>query len=287
MIRDGRRVGSDKAGRLSHDRVVQLMVGGSVDEGHRPSRRSVGKPILTVERLTRRGYFEDVSFELRTGEILTITGLVGAGRTELLRCIFGVDNYDSGSVKVEGQSLARRSPLHAVRAGLSLVPEDRRDQALVGGMSVLENLTLATLDKNCRLGFVSSRREQAIATQQSDRLQIKAASLRVPVATLSGGNQQKVVIGRWLARHPRVLILDEPTKGIDVEAKAEIHRIVAELAEAGVAILIVTSELPEVLLLSDRALVMRAGRIAGSLEGDDLTSQRVMTLAAQAKNGKE
>jgi ABC-type sugar transport system ATPase subunit len=279
VLRDGRLVGTAPADELDPRTVVRMMVGEEVFE--RPlEARPIGEPLLEVQNLSRTGILRDVSFALRAGEVVTISGLVGAGRTELVRCIFGVDGYDSGQVLVGGKPLPRKSPPAAIAAGLGFVPEDRREQGLVELLSVMANLSLGVLDKVAPRRILSRRIERGIASTQIKAMNIKAASPTVRVSTLSGGNQQKVVIGRWLARQPRVLIMDEPTKGIDVGAKAEIHKLIGQLAEAGMAVLMVTSELPEVLLLSDRTLVMRGGRIVGVLDRSEISKESVMSLAA-------
>jgi ABC-type sugar transport system ATPase subunit len=279
VLRDGRLVATAPADELDPRTVVRMMVGEEVSE--RPlEERPIGEPRLEVRNLSRAGALTDISFALRAGEVVTISGLVGAGRTELVRCIFGVDGYESGQVFVDGRPLPKKSSSAAIAAGLGFVPEDRREQGLVELLSVMANLSLGVLDKIAPHRILSRRIERDIAAEQAKAMNIKAASPTVRVSTLSGGNQQKVVIGRWLARQPSVLILDEPTKGIDVGAKAEIHRLIGQLAEAGVAVLMVTSELPEVLLLSDRTLVMRGGRIVGSLARSEISKESVMSLAA-------
>jgi ribose transport system ATP-binding protein len=222
---------------------------------------------------------DDISFEVRAGEIVTLAGLVGAGRTELASCIFGVDPYESGSVELAGQTIQPGNPRSAIQAGIGLVPEDRRHQALVTNLSVSTNATLAVLDRIAPAGFISKRLEEAAVSTATRSVAVKMASTDVPISTLSGGNQQKVVLGRWLARQPKLLILDEPTKGIDIGAKAEISELVIKLASAGTAILLISSEMPEVLSLSDRVLVMRSGRIVGELDRSTLTPEAVIALA--------
>jgi ribose transport system ATP-binding protein len=278
VIRDGRVITTRPAGELSIDEVVRLMVGEDV-EISRPPRPLPGRPVLSVRHLTRAGEFDDVSFDVRAGEVVTIGGLVGAGRTELARSIFGIDGYDSGEILVDGVRL-RPGANRAIEAGIGFVPEDRRRQGIVPLMSVRENVTLGVLDKVFAGGLLRGRHERRVAEEQMTALQVRAASADVPAGTLSGGNQQKLIIGRWLARDPRVLILDEPTKGIDIGAKAEIHRLIWRLSDAGVAVLVVTSDLDELLLLADRTLVMRAGRFVGELADDDIRRDAVMAYAA-------
>ena len=216
---------------------------------------------------------------MRAGEIVGLSGLVGAGRSELASCIFGIDPYDSGSVTVGGISVPPNQPKAAIDAGIGLVPEDRRKQALVTLLSVGTNITLGVLDQISPRGILSSMKEQIIVDREIKALAVKTSSANARVSTLSGGNQQKVVLGRWLARKPKLLILDEPTKGVDVGAKAEISELVIRLAQGGMAILLISSELPEILALSDRALVMRSGRLVANIPRADLDSESIMALA--------
>ena len=278
VLRDGRFVGTRPAAELDHEKVIRMMVGRGVHTVT-TSSRDPGKIVLEVNNLTRMGVVEDVSLKVRAGEIVTLAGLVGAGRTELVNCIFGIDAYESGEVLVEGKKLAGGDTTAAIEAGIGLVPEDRRSQGLVGNLSVVANATLAVLDRIAPAGFIHPDKEAEAFAKATGPVSVKMASPDVPISTLSGGNQQKVVIGRWLVRNPRLLILDEPTKGIDVGAKAEISEIVVRLASEGTAILLASSEMPEVLALSDRVLVMRSGRIAGELARKSITPEAVMNLA--------
>ena len=278
VLRDGRLVGSKPAAELDHDAVIRMMVGRDVEE---VTTQSVapGPVVLKVEGLSRAGVIDNVSFEVRAGEIVTLAGLVGAGRSEVVNAIFGADSFDAGSVFVGGVALPPGDPTAAMEAGIGYIPEDRRRLALVASMSVRSNATLAMLKAVSPQWLIRPALEDRIMDKAVRTLSVRMASADVPIATLSGGNQQKVVIARWLAREPKLLILDEPTKGIDVGAKAEISEIIVRLAAEGRAILLVSSELPEVLALSDRVLVMRAGRIAGEIDRASLTAERVMTLA--------
>jgi ribose transport system ATP-binding protein len=220
-----------------------------------------------------------LDFALQGGEIVGIAGLVGAGRTELLRVLFGIEKRRGGEVRLAGRVLELPSPLDAIRAGLALVPEDRKLQGVILEMAVRENTTLASLWREQRAGFLNKKRETEIAERMTRQLNVKTPTLRQCVQFLSGGNQQKVVLAKWLALEPRVLLLDEPTRGIDVGAKQEIYRLMEDLAERGVAILFVSSEMEEILRMSDRALVMHQGRLAGELERAALTEEAVMALA--------
>lgn len=278
VFRDGRYVATVPATGLGAQDIVQMMVGREVKDAPIPTR-TIGETVLTVRHLTRTGTFHDVSFEIRRGEIVTFAGIAGAGRTEVVQAVFGADKYDSGTVEVEGRRVRRGDVTSAIAAGLGLVPEERHLQGLVDQMSVGDNMTLAVLKRVAPGGWLSGAREAAISKRYTKEMSIKATSPDVRISTLSGGNQQKVLIARWLARGPKVLILDEPTKGVDVGAKAEIHALIGQLAEAGMAIILVTSELPEVLLLSDRVLVMRQGRIVAELAKNDITQESVMTPA--------
>jgi ABC-type sugar transport system ATPase subunit len=278
VLRDGRLVGSKPANELNTDDVVQMMVGRSV-EAVRSSAHEHGAPMLKVRNLSRIGVIDDITFDVHMGEIVTLAGLVGAGRTETANCIFGVDPVDGGTVEIAGKILPGGDPRAAIAAGMGLVPEDRRNQALIANLSVSVNATLAVLDTIAPRGFISSEREDEALALATRSVAVSMASADAPISTLSGGNQQKIVLGRWLACNPKLLILDEPTKGIDIGAKAEISEIILRLAREGTAILLVTSEMPEVLSLSDRVLVMRTGRIVGEIDRKELTPQAVISLA--------
>ena len=278
VLRDGRLVGTRPISELDHDKVIRMMVGREVRETIAQSR-PIGDVVLSVRHLNRASLLDDISFEVRAGEIVGMSGLVGAGRSELAACIFGIDPYDSGAVEIAGVQIAPNDPKAAIEAGIGLVPEDRRRQALVSLLSVRTNITLSLLERVKRWGFLSITHEEEIAAREMKALAVKAPSSRTRVSTLSGGNQQKVVLARWLARNPKVLILDEPTKGIDVGAKSEISELILRLARGGMGILLISSELPEILALSDRVLVMRSGRIAASLPRVEATSETIMSYA--------
>ncbi|MEU7159408.1 sugar ABC transporter ATP-binding protein [Streptomyces chrestomyceticus] len=290
VLRDGRSVAEVPAG-TDEDELIRLMVGRDIAEQY-PRQRpdEPGAPLLRVRGLTRHGsdgtpVFEDVGFEVRAGEVVGLAGLVGAGRTEVARAVFGVDRYDAGSVEVDGKALAPGDVRAAMRAGLGLVPEDRKGQGLVLDASLQDNLTLARLDRDTRAGLVDRRGQRRAAAEVADRLKVRMSGLGQHARTLSGGNQQKVVIGKWLLAGTRLLILDEPTRGIDVGAKVEIYQLVNELTAAGRAVLMISSDLPEVLGMSDRVLVMAQGRLAGELSGDEATQDAVMELAVRSDGG--
>ncbi|MEY2484574.1 MAG: ribose transport system ATP-binding protein [Verrucomicrobiota bacterium] len=278
VLRDSKFVGSRPAAELDHAKVIKMMVGRDVAEVT-TSGREPGKVVLDVKNLTRVGILQNVSFNVRAGEIVTLAGLVGAGRSEVANCVFGIDPYDEGEVRLCGKLVPPNDPTAAIQAGMGLLPEDRRRQALVAQLSVGTNTTLAVLDLIAPRWVILKERESKIIRDAQNSLAIKMASQTVRVSTLSGGNQQKVVLARWLARKPSLLILDEPTKGVDIGAKAEISQIIVRLVEQGTAILLVSSELPEVLGLSDRVLVMRSGRIAGEISRGSLSQELIMKYA--------
>ncbi|HEY8374506.1 MAG TPA: sugar ABC transporter ATP-binding protein [Pseudonocardiaceae bacterium] len=281
VLRDGRSVGVLPGG-ASEDEMVRLMVGRSIDEQYPRRRTEPGEVLLRVRGLTRHGVFRDVSFEVRAGEVLGVAGLVGAGRTEVMRAIFGVDPYDSGTVEIAGRRVPGGDVRAVMRAGLGLVPEDRKGQGLVLTSGVGENLGLVTLRRATTAGWVDRRGQARRAAEMANRLRVKHARLDQPVRELSGGNQQKVAIGKWLLADPAVLILDEPTRGVDVGAKVEIYELINQMTAAGRAVVLVSSDLPEVIGMSDRIVVMAAGRVAGELDvagSGGVTQDEVMALA--------
>ncbi|WP_447004085.1 sugar ABC transporter ATP-binding protein [Saccharothrix isguenensis] len=279
VMRDGALVSTDPVSDLTVDQVVRRMVGRDVSTLFPKEEVEPGDVVLEVAGLTRNGVFADIGFSVRAGEIVALAGLVGAGRSEVVRAVFGIDRYDSGEVRVGGERLPGGSPAAAVASGVALVPEDRRQQGLVMEMSIERNATLSRLKPLARLGFLSGRGERRAAREWTERLRVKYGRLSDAVGTLSGGNQQKVVLAKWLATAPRLLIVDEPTRGIDVGTKAEVHRLLSRLAAEGVAVLMVSSELPEVLGMADRVLVVHEGRITASLTRDEATEESVMFAA--------
>jgi rhamnose transport system ATP-binding protein len=279
VLRDGAWVSTDATAELSPDDVIRRMVGREVSALYPKQETSIGEPVLEVEHLSRTGVFDDISFSVRRGEIVALAGLVGAGRSEVVRAVFGVDSYDAGSVRVDARPLRPGRPAAAMRAGLALVPEDRRQQGLVMELSVERNANLTRRWALSRVGWLSRSHERGSAETWTSKLRVKAPRITAPVSTLSGGNQQKVVLAKWLATEPRVLIVDEPTRGIDVGTKAEVHRLLTELAGEGVAVLMVSSELPEVLGMADRVLVMHEGRLTAELGRDDADEESVMYAA--------
>ncbi|TDD05831.1 sugar ABC transporter ATP-binding protein [Nonomuraea deserti] len=278
-LRDGAWIASEPVDGLTHDDLIRRMVGREVATLFPKEEAAVGEVALKVERLTREGVFTDVSFEVRRGEIVALAGLVGAGRSEVARAVFGIDRWDAGSVTVDGATLPAGSPTAAMNAGLALVPEDRRQQGLVMDLSIERNIGLTGLRELRRGPTISRRAERDRARDWALRLQLKFARLADGVGVLSGGNQQKVVLAKWLATEPSVLIVDEPTRGIDVGTKAEVHRLLSELAGQGIAVLMISSELPEVLGMADRVLVMHEGRLAAEIPRAEATEESVMSAA--------
>jgi rhamnose transport system ATP-binding protein len=280
VMRDGRSVMSREAAGLTSDELVRAMVGRDLEQRKVLDRGASGDVVLAVNRLTREGKFVDISFEIRAGEIVGLAGIVGAGRTEIAESIFGIDRYDAGSVAVQGHTLRRASPTAAMRAGIALVPEDRRQHGLVMEESIERNVVLASLASITRHGLTAVGVSRERASSWLERLQVKYGRLSDSVSTLSGGNQQKVVLAKWLSRKPTVMIVDEPTRGIDVGTKAEVHRLLEDLAAEGVAVLVISSELPEMLLLADRILVIREGRLVEEIARAEATEENIVAAAA-------
>jgi rhamnose transport system ATP-binding protein len=285
IMRDGRFVRTAAAGDITVDEVIRSMVGRDLDVLFPKTQAPVGEVVLQVEQLSREGVLHDISFSVRRGEIVALAGLVGAGRSEVARAIFGIDRRSAGVVTVRGQVLPNGSPLAAMAAGVALVPEDRRQQGLVMDLGIDRNVALASLARLSRFGLISRTRERDMAADWANRLQLKFGRLTNAVSTLSGGNQQKVVLSKWLARDPALLIIDEPTRGIDVGTKAEVHRILDGLVAGGLAVLMISSELPEVLGMADRILVMREGRITAELSRAEADEDQVMRAATGQLKG--
>ena len=281
VLRDGQHVVTMPITQTHEEELIQLMVGRAWRKFF-PEHldRIVGQERLRVDGLSSPGKFQDVSFTLHSGEILGMAGLVGAGRSEVALGIFGIDTRTTGRIYVEGREASVRCPRDAMALSIGLVSEDRKLQGLVLGMGCGDNITLSSLDRLSRYGIIRLEQERGLVANFFSKLGIKAASPQIPAQMLSGGNQQKLVLAKWLARQCRILILDEPTRGVDVGAKAEIHQLIDELAAAGHAILMISSELPEVLNLSTRVMIMRDGRLAGMLSRSEATQERVMQLMA-------
>lgn len=281
VIRDGEYVGTRDSATSTNDELIAMMVGRKLTNYY---TRTFGNPkekVLEVKDLSTGKLLKDVSFHLYSGEILGFAGLVGAGRSEVMRCIFGIDPFDSGEIHIHGKKVSINNPQDATRMGIALVPENRKREALFPEQSVMFNITIKALGEFIRGVRVDHIKEKNITTEFVDKMAIRTPTLNQIVGNLSGGNQQKVIIGRWLATNPRILILDEPTRGVDVGAKAEIYSIMNELVKDGVAIIMISSELPEVINMSDRVVVMSNGRITGCLSREGLTQEEIMHHATQ------
>ena len=282
VIRDGAYVGTKKTSETSPNELVAMMVGRDLESFYARDYCDMDKAevALEVKNLSQTGVFEDISFSVHKGEILGFSGLVGAGRSEIMEAIFGATRLTSGEVILGGKPVHFKNPMQAIKAGIALVPEDRKKQGLVLGNSVAFNLTLSSLRFYMNGIAISERKRGEVIDHYSQRLRIKAASPEIEAGSLSGGNQQKVVLGKWLATKPDVLILDEPTRGVDVNAKFEIYTVINELAKEGIAIIMVSSELPEIINMCDNVCVVRAGRLVKKLSKDELSQEEIMKYAA-------
>ncbi len=280
VLRDGKLIATHLASQVTTEQVIREMVGREVDEFFAKTTASLGEMVARVENLGRTGVFSGINFDVRQGEVLGFAGLVGSRRTDVGLALFGIEPADEGRIMLEGEEVRIRSPKQALALGVAYMSEDRRQLGLVLPMSITTNITLPTLKSYLNgLGLVQKQKEKSVAQKFKERLSIRTPSLETPVAQLSGGNQQKVMLAKWLNAGPRLLILDEPTRGIDVGAKAEVHQLVDELAEQGLAIIVISSDLPEVLAMSDRILVMREGRQMGIFSRDEATQEVIMTAA--------
>ena len=280
IMRDGEVVGESDPKTTTHDEIIRLMVGRPLQVlFEKPEQPAIGSVVLEAQHLSRAGHFEDISFTLRAGEIVGLAGLVGAGRSDVAQALFGIARADSGAVLIDGKPIRFRNPREAMAHGFAYVPEDRQHQGLLMPMSVSKNMSLPMLPQLAQLGWLRERRERQAAQDYVEQLRIVLRQVEQPVAELSGGNQQKVVLSKWLMTKPRLVIFDEPTRGIDVGAKAEVHRLMGALAGQGIAILMISSELPEVLAMSNRVLVMREGRLVAEFGRRELSAERVMAAA--------
>ncbi|MBT9386202.1 sugar ABC transporter ATP-binding protein [Pseudooceanicola sp. CBS1P-1] len=280
VFRDGQFVGQGLMRDVDEGDLVRMMVGRSVDQIFPKRAARIGEEVLKVVGYAHPTEFEDINFTLRRGEILGFYGLVGAGRSEFMQSLIGITRPSKGAVKLDGKIKVIRSPAEAISAGIVYVPEDRGKQGAILDMPIFQNVTLPSLGQTSKRGFTRMAEEFALARHYTERLDLRAASLDTRVGALSGGNQQKVVIAKWLATQPKVIILDEPTKGIDIGSKAAVHDFMSELAAEGLSVIMVSSEIPEILGMSDRVIVMREGRIAAELEGDALTPETLVRHAA-------
>lgn len=279
VMRDGQTISSRPTEETNMDQIVGDMVGRVMSEYY-PARTNVpGDEIFRVEGFTQPGVFRDISFNLRKGEILGVAGLMGAGRTEIMRAIFGVDPHESGKLYFEGKEIHIKNPRDAIRQGFGFITENRKTEGLILDFSIERNIALPSEERLAQSHVINDRKEFDFSSELSKRLGVKAQDINLPASTLSGGNQQKVVIAKWVGMHPKLLILDEPTRGIDIGAKKDIYDLMNELTAKGVSIIMVSSELPEVIGMSDRILVIHEGRAAGIVEHKDATQTRIMTLA--------
>jgi len=285
VLRDGAHRGTLVTAETDEDAVTRLMIGRSLERDRTAKSHEFGEVALEVEGLTVEGLFEDIGFTIRRGEVVGMYGLIGAGRSEIAETLFGLRRPDRGRIRLEGEDLRISSPTEAVARGIALVPESRKEQGLVLSMNCRDNITLAQLAEVSRGGVLDQRRELAIFERYRERLDIKTPNWAQKVLNLSGGNQQKIVIGKWLSTHPTLLILDEPTRGIDVGSKAEIHSLIKELARSGYAVLVISSEMPEVLGVSTRVLALYHGRITGDFDADTVTEDQLV-LAITGQTGE-
>ncbi|WP_331376726.1 sugar ABC transporter ATP-binding protein [Sinorhizobium chiapasense] len=282
VFRDGKYIGTHASSNVTRDDIIRMMVGREITQMFPKEEVPIGDVVLSVKDLTLDGVFRDVSFDVRAGEILGVAGLVGSGRSNVAETLFGVTPASSGTLAIDGKEVVIDDPNTAIRHRMAFLTEDRKDTGCLLILDILENMQIAVLqDKFVKRGFVSEKAITAACEEMSRKLRVKTPNLQERIENLSGGNQQKVLIGRWLLTNPRILILDEPTRGIDVGAKAEIHRLVTELARNGVAVIMISSEMPEVLGMSDRIMVMHEGRVTGFLDRAEATQIKVMELAAR------
>ncbi len=279
VLRDGKYIGEGHVAESSVDAIIRMMVGRSLDQMFPKSDSVIGETVLSVKQLSQTGFFHDISFDLRKGEILGFFGLIGAGRSEVMRTIFGIDKASRGHIELNGKKVSITNPRSAMKHGIAFVPEDRQTQGIILQMSLTKNITLPQIQNIAKASVLNSRVERRIAREAGEQMEIKAAGYHVDADTLSGGNQQKVVLAKWLATNPDILILDEPTKGIDVATKAAVHEFVSAMAARGLAVILVSSELPEVMGMSDRIIVMHEGHITARIEAKDADTDEIMKAA--------
>jgi rhamnose transport system ATP-binding protein len=279
VLRDGRYIGEGTVAETEVDDIVRMMVGRSLDQMFPKTEVQVGETILKIEGLSKTGIFKDISFDLHRGEILGFFGLVGAGRSEVMQAVFGIDTATSGKIEINGMELSITSPPVAMDSGIAYVPEDRQNQGTILDMSIQDNITLPIIDRLARHSFLNFQKEGEITREFGGRMEIKTSGWNQPVNSLSGGNQQKVVLAKWLATHPEILIMDEPTKGIDVATKARVHEFISQLAAEGLAIILISSEIPEILGMADRIVVMHEGKITACVDRNEADSETLVKAA--------
>ena len=286
VFRDGKHIATREAKEFTVNQIVELMVGREMSKVYPESHTTIGEEIFRVEGFNSKGKFKDINFSLREGEILGIAGLMGAGRTEIVRAIFGMDKKDSGRIFMKGEEIQIDEVKDAIKHGIDMLSEDRRKYGLITSRNMKENISLVALRHTYNKKWLDLKREQRDVTEIIERLNIKPHNMKAIVQNLSGGNQQKVVLGKWLLSQPKILILDEPTRGIDVGAKHEIYKIMRELTEQGVSVIMISSELPELLGMSDRVIVIRNGRISGELSKKELSPVSIMSFATGGDHEK-
>lgn len=279
VVRDGSWILTKPASELTEDEIITNMVGRKVDNLYPKNHAKKGDIVLDVRNLSRSGVFEDISFHVRSGEIVGFSGLVGAGRSEVMRAVFGLDPHDGGEIRIYGQNVQIKRAGDGIKNGIAMVSEDRRVEGIIPIRSIRENISLTFIRQFAKLSLINKKRETEKADMLMKKLKVRAASPTQEIRTLSGGNQQKAILAKWLMGDTKILILDEPTRGIDVGSKAEIHQLMCDCAEEGMAVIMISSELPEILGMSDRVMVMREGRISGELSREELSQEAIMKLA--------
>lgn len=287
VLRDGKYIGEGKVSEATVDDIVTMMVGRSLDQMYPKKSVKIGAPMLEVKQLSRLGYFQDVSFTLHKGEILGFFGLIGAGRSEVMRTIFGIDKKTAGTIYLEGKEIQIHIPSDAMKQGIAFVPEDRQTQGVILQMSLAKNITLPQIDTVSKFGFLHPKKEKEITELYGNKMEVRSAGWHVDADTLSGGNQQKIVLAKWLATQPRILILDEPTKGIDVATKAAVHEFISEMAAEGLAVILISSELPEVMGMADNIMVMHEGEITAAFTREEATSDAIILAATGHSSNKK
>ncbi|QEN09505.1 sugar ABC transporter ATP-binding protein [Oceanispirochaeta crateris] len=285
VFRDGQYIGEGKVKESTVDDIVKMMVGRSLNQMFPKKEANIGEKILEIKNLSLPGYFKDVSFTLHKGEILGFFGLVGAGRSEVMRTVFGIDKKSEGTILLNGKEIHISSPRVAMSHGIAYVPEDRQQQGAILEMSLSHNITLPQIDRLSKFGILRKDSEKTVTEEFGNKMEIKAANWKVNANTLSGGNQQKVVLAKWLATNPEILILDEPTKGIDVATKAAVHEFVSEMASSGLAVILVSSEMPEILGMADRTVVMHEGRVSRVFSREEANSDNMILAATGHEEG--
>jgi ribose transport system ATP-binding protein len=284
VLRDGQFIDVKEVAKTNFDEIVKLMVGRQLGDRFPERETKIGQERFRVENVTSKGSFENIHFSVNQGEIIGVAGLMGAGRTEIMQAIFGYRHLDAGKIFIDGKEVTIKNPHDAIKAGIAFVTEDRKSQGLILELSVRENFSITNLDKISAKSLISSQKEVSMVDEMIEKLRVKTSGRELSVKSLSGGNQQKIVIGKWLGMNPKILILDEPTRGVDVGAKKEIYQLMNDLTKQGVAIIMVSSELPEILGMSDRILVIHEGKLAGTLNKSDASQEKIMQFATGGNN---